>query len=765
MDPEDYGRFLPRHGQTIPLAKAKDAFTALVSRPENIVELLGQQVADITPVTNSIVRVRVRPVAEATIEEQRDQLMQQLRDRQALVVHHEYLQADVPSSRYQITDEIIIKFRPNVDSDRIGAILETAGVVIKKQYMHLGQTYLVKVTSAANANPVKVANRLESLEEVEHAEPSLINPFVQFAFPRDEMFAAQWHLYSKALGAPDIDPLADASVYEAWQITKGSRDVIVAVLDDGFELTHPDFQGPHKIVNPVDFTGQDTMPLPESTDYHGTPCAGVAIAEENGYGCVGVAPACAFMPVRFPLHAADPWLIEIFQYVSHHAHIASCSWGLSPGNFPLHSSVAEMLSQVVRVGGKDGKGLTIVFAAGNYDAPIDATVDYPIRWLGTNAAGQQQLFEATGRLVNGFAADPNVIAVGACTSMNRKSLYSNWGLPISVVAPSDNFNPVTLTPLLGRAITTTDNEQFALGFTPGKRYTNSFGGTSSATPLVAGVAALVKSANPQLSALQIKAILEQTASKIEDDVPDVLYGHNSGNYIDGYSEWFGHGKVNAFLAVQKAVGDPAHTWHATYENNLSIAIPDYPGEGVKSIIKVVEQGWIADVVVAIDIDHTWIGDLQIYLQSPFGMRVLLHDRHGFNLQNIHHHYTRTNAPQLEALRYQQAQGRWVLIVVDQCRGDVGVLNNWGLDFKFIELQIDRSSLPEMRIDDFTTIRGVGPYFAAKLIDSGIISFSQLADLTDLELDAILQPQKFQRPNYKQWRTSAVQQSKISTLLG
>lgn len=756
MDPQDYGRFLPRHGRTIPLDKVEDAFTALVSHPADVAELLSQEAAEsVTPLTDSVVRVQMRPVAGEPVAEQRDRLMQELRDRQALVVHHEYLPADSPGSRYQLTDEIIVKFHADVDVRRVGAILEAAGVVIKKQYAELGQAYLVKVTSVANANPIKVANRLSALAEVEYAEPALINPFVQFTFPRDELFAAQWHLYSKAHTAPDIDPLADASVFEAWQITKGRRDVVVAVLDDGFELTHPDFQGQGKIVDQVDFSGEDSAPLPEGADYHGTPCAGVAIAEENGYGCVGVAPGCAFMPVRFPLSAADPWLIEIFKYVSRRAHVASCSWGLIPGDYPLHSSVAEMIAQVVRTGGKDGRGLAIVFAAGNYDAPIDATIDYPVRWLARGAGGKLQLFEATGRMVNGFAAHSDIIAVGACTSLNRKSVYSNWGAPLAVVAPSSNFDPTTLAPLDGRPITTTDNEEFAEGFTPGKRYTNSFGGTSSAAPLVAGVAALVKSANPLLSALEIKAILEQTATKIEDAAPDPLYGHSKGGYVDGYSEWFGYGKVNALLAAQKAVDHPSGGVLVAHQNNTPAAIPDYSDEGVSSTIDVVEQGQIADVAISVAINHTWIGDLRVYLQPPLGSPVLLHDRQGFNQQGLRRRYTLADARQLGALIYQEAQGRWTLAVFDQGRGDVGVLNGWALELKLVQLP-SRSVSLVARIDDLTVIRGIGPHFAAKLIDAGITSFERLADLSDAELEAILQPQNFQRLNYSQWRASAAQ---------
>ncbi|WP_429885436.1 proprotein convertase P-domain-containing protein, partial [Geoalkalibacter halelectricus] len=446
----------------------------------------------------------------------------------------------------------------------------------------------------------------------------------------------------------------------------------------GFELSHPDFQGVGKVVEPVDFVGGDDLPLPEAGDYHGTPCAGVAIAEENGVGCVGAAPGCAFMPVRFPLGANDPWLIEIFTYVSQRAHIASCSWGMIPGNHPLSSAVRDTFTHLARSGGKDGRGLLIVFAAGNYDAPLDATIDYPVRWLGRDLQGNWRTFSATGRIVNGHAAHPDTLAVSAITSLNRKSLYSNWGRQISVAAPSNNFDPTTLGQLPGRGITTTDNLYYGSSFTAGKRYTNSFGGTSSATPLVAGICALVKSVNPELSALEVKAIIEESADKVEDSSTDPLYGHAKGTYQNGHSEWFGHGKVNALRAVQQAAARLVPRRVVEKENTSVLAIPDFSAVGVSSPLAVSETGPVTEVFVEIDITHTWIGDLEISLVSPAGTRALLHNRAGGSTKNLRRGYTLVDTPALGALLGESAAGDWVLHVADRARADVGTLNRWSL---------------------------------------------------------------------------------------
>jgi subtilisin-like proprotein convertase family protein len=677
MKKADEGRFLSRGGKKVEVNKSEEAFTVQLPRTSDKARLETEEgVGAVRMLTKKFAQVKV--AAETSPEQTRDRLMERLRETERLVVHHEYSDKNNPDVIYQITDEIIIKFMEGVGTERIREILDKVGVVIKKEYAQLGTTYLVQVTEGAGANPVKVANRLEAYAEVVYAEPSLLNRFVQFAFPADELFSSQWHLYSKAQAAPDIDRNADAGVYEAWQITKGTRDIVVAVLDDGFELSHPDFQGAGKVVHPTDFAGNDDQPLPGAGDYHGTPCAGVAIAEENGQGCVGAAPGCAFMPVRFPLSAADSWLIEIFQFISARAHIASCSWGMSPGNYPLASAVSQNFSELTRSGGKDGRGLVIVFAAGNYDAPIDATVNFPIRWLGRDAQGNRKTFTASGRILNGYPAHPDVIAVGSMTSLNKKALYSNWGSQLSVTSPSNNFDPTTYNQLPGRGITTTDNEYYGSDFTPGKRYTNSFGGTSSATPLVAGICALVKSANPGLTAAQVKEILEQSADKVEDPSTDSLYGLAKGTYSNGISEWFGYGKVNAAGAVHEAARRLQPLRVIEKENATALAIPDFNAVGIASPISISEGGAVTGLEVQVDISHTWIGDLEVYLVSPNGSRILLHNRTGGSADNIRKTYTLVDIPALGAALGQAAGGAWLLQVVDRARRDVGTLNRWSL---------------------------------------------------------------------------------------
>jgi len=269
------------------------------------------------------------------------------------------------------------------------------------------------------------------------------------------------------------------------------------------------------------------------------------------------------------------------------------------------------------------------------------------------------------------------MAVAASTSFNKKALYSNWGGEISVCAPSDNFDPQNPNSsfVSGRGIWTTDNEQYGRDFTPRSQFTGRFGGTSSAAPLVAGVAALVFSANQNLTASQVKDIIQSTADEIFDD-------HAPTN-------WCGHGKVNAYKAVTAARdenGVQPEEWNRPQPQRVvnrsltpNLAIPDNTPPGVESIIEIQEDGVIADIRVSLNISHTYIGDLVVRLTSPSGKAIILHNNTGGDVHNILQSYDTNSNAALRTFINETTHGNWMLTVEDRASSDIGTLNSWGLE--------------------------------------------------------------------------------------
>jgi len=234
--------------------------------------------------------------------------------------------------------------------------------------------------------------------------------------------------------------------------------------------------------------------------------------------------------------------------------------------------------------------------------------------------------------------------------------------------------------------------------------TDFFGGTSSATPLVAGIAALVISANPDLTALEVISILKRTASKNLDFTPyprtppasfdpnpawDVspIAPFNTGafqniNDPDGtWSPWFGHGKVDAGAAVSEALGRMGTPSPSIIMKTSSpeLSIPDNNQTGAQDTINITDGATVASIKVSVDITHTFIGDLRVTLRSPAGTTVALHDRNGGNADNIKKTFDLTTTPGLGALNGQSVQGDWTLLVQDLAAVDVGRLNSWKLE--------------------------------------------------------------------------------------
>lgn len=385
-----------------------------------------------------------------------------------------------------------------------------------------GATVVLRVTDRSR-NPLAMSQELEGLAMVREAVPDLDVPLEQyFSEPRDGLFPEQWAMDNQGRipGVPDYPtkPGADAGVRAAWRKLDnlGGSDIIIAVIDNGFELDHPDLSG--KSVAPLTVSS-GAAGVPEGLAYgtHGTPCASLALAPANGTGIVGAAPNARLMPLHGLTYSV--FLTErMFDHCRNSgADIISCSWGTIDDRY-RPGKRHELAIRKALTEGRGGKGCIVLFAAGNEGA---ARVNY------------------YGKL-------EGVITVGASTSGDTHPAYSNRGEGLSVVAPSDGGWPVLAARCSwdpGQRELPAEKQYYVDGRDRGP-YHKHFGGTSAATPLVAGICALLLSANPELTAVQVKRILEQTADKI---------GNRAGYDSRGWSPQFGFGRVNAGRAVTEAL--------------------------------------------------------------------------------------------------------------------------------------------------------------------------------------------------------------------
>ncbi|MEM7554851.1 MAG: S8 family serine peptidase [Cyanobacteria bacterium P01_A01_bin.84] len=691
------GIILQRGGEELILEKVEDKFTA---RPRDGISSVERSLQNLFDSKEHQTIAPANLELFAVSSQNLESAMSNARTHEAIAfASHVYKLKDNPGTFVYLGDQITVEFLEQQGDARINSIATQFGLLRHKQVAGLANTFVFLTSQQATENPIKIANRLMGLDEVLVAEPNVFVHTQPYYKPRDPLYSRQWYLAHN--GGNFLATGSDIAVEKAWDITRGNRSTVVAVVDDSFDLNHPDFQGKGKIVAPKDFKERDFLPSPGEKDAasHGTACAGIALAEENGEGIVGVAPGCSLMPIRSTGYLDDESIENIFDWaVAKGASVISCSWGASAVYFPLSLRQRAAITRAA-TDGRNGKGCVILFAAGNANRPINGNV-YERGWI-------KNIVRGNTKWLSGFAAHTDAIAVSASTSLKKKAAYSNWGNHISICAPSNNANPGVWfqetgfiytqpgisEPLHGRGMLTTDQ----LG-DPGYSdddYTNNFGGTSSATPVVAGVVGLVLSANPDLTAKQVKRLLEETADKIVDLDPDPQLGLNLGSYNEnGHSQWFGYGKVNAAKAVQAAhklrIASVGVTRDIEGYNHNRIAIPDNDPRGIKSAIAIGRSSPIAmsapnlvkDIQVSVDITHQFLGDLEIYLIAPNNFRILLQSRTLGRSTSLQKTYTTRSHPVLNKLFSIQVNGTWQLLIIDLSPQDIGTLNKWELSLSF-----------------------------------------------------------------------------------
>lgn len=294
--------------------------------------------------------------------------------------------------------------------------------------------------------------------------------------------------------------LEEIDIEAAWQLSIGSPDIDVLVADNGCDLAHPDLVA--KLdpgVDPIDDDGDPSFE-PGDGNEHGTACAGlVAASTQNGTDIAGTCPECRLRCSRLLPAEGEPATVAsdvlTFQFALEvDADIVSNSWGFIdaiPVPAPLKAAIDEVMTN-----GRGGKGSVVVFASGNDSRII----------------GADELLAVEG-----------IIGVGAVNNLGELTQFSNGGDSVDVVAPTGTIT----TDISGPG-----------GADPGD-VTVSFGGTSSACPIVAGVVGLMLARNPELTQAEVNEALVSTAKQSIFATPDE----------QGHDDFYGFGLVQPAAAL------------------------------------------------------------------------------------------------------------------------------------------------------------------------------------------------------------------------
>ena len=442
--------------------------------------------------------------------------------------------ANGSTNTVQLGSRVVLRLEPGV---RLESLLAGRSATVSRRVT--GEMVILQTSDAWAA--ALLAQDLATLPGVVTAHPvrrKTVKLMGQYAAkPNDPRFPGQWHLENRDTNG--VRQGIDLNARGAWPFTRG-ENVIVAVVDDGVELSHPDLTNNAVSDLHTNFisNGQPNGMHAAFSQYHGTPVAGLIAAQGgNGIGVSGVAPAARFASWvifdRFDNLPDEEGMMDMFQYRSNVVSVQNHSWGNSTIEYLAVSDLETAgISNAVQFG-RSGKGVVMVRAAGNL-----------------RVGGGDANFD-------GYASDPQAIAVGAVRSDGRATEYSNPGACVLVAAPSAestndgtaldfDFPTIYSTDRLGSAglnssVTSTDDADYCFGST-------GFSGTSASSPEVAGVAALILSANPILSYRDVQEILLLSAR--QSDPGDLSVQINGAGLIVGHNS--GYGVPDAGVAVQLA---------------------------------------------------------------------------------------------------------------------------------------------------------------------------------------------------------------------
>ncbi len=400
---------------------------------------------------------------------------------------------------------------------------------------YMGEYHEFVIDDISNKNAYEIKSELEKSNEfIDVILLDTMPLIVPISLsPNDTLFDQQWNMTRIRAGG---------KFTSAWDFSIGSNNVIICILDSGCDLTHPDLQGQFATQGVrLDTMMADgspiTPPIASNTNIaHGTACAGIAAASfNNSLGIAGMAGNCRILPLAFVRWRAAELTRGINFASSNGANIISMSFRFNGLTLPQQILVNGAIQNA------SNNGLLMCAATGN--ANMNA-VDFP-------------------------ASNPLVMAVGATDQDdNRKTPSSpdgepwgsNFGTEVSVVAP-------------GVLIPTSDVQGMD-GFDAGD-FTTTFNGTSSATPQVAGLAALIWSLFPSLTSTQVRTRIERNADKVGTVPFAITTGHPNGTW----NNEMGHGRINALKSLIRKE-DLWIAWKGSGNENLNIMNVNAPDEKI-----------------------------------------------------------------------------------------------------------------------------------------------------------------------------------------
>jgi len=502
------------------------------------------------------------------------------------------------------TEEVLVFLEPGQD---ITAFAQEHGLAVRRALRSDPNAYVLEADTPARARAV-VSDMRQRAAKLGPGGRSRVRavyvnqrvPRVRMAFvPNDPYFhkdtpligwPGQWHLIN------EHTPGLDARVQGAWNRDVTGAGVIIGIVDDCIQTDHPDLSANYVSADSWDFGQNDPYPNPVYTDdQHGISVAGVAAARGgNAVGVTGAAPHAGLAGLRCDFYyGTTASFVDATQY---HSSGSNTNIKVKNHSYGIPISFIETAAEEAALETSTLAGTIHCVAAGN-------------SWWDAN--------------LNDLQNSPHAICVAALASDGKYAHYSNYGACVFVTCPSSDDDAF--------GITTTDRTTESRGYNgeedafPDPSYTSIFGGTSSASPLAAGVLALAKQVQPNLDTRFAKHLLVRTSDIV--DPADASYRSAGGWGTNAaglhFNHNYGFGLIDADELTQQAAEYTGVTPAATEDTGykyVNVIIPENDAAGISRTF-VVDSGVPVEVIeLHLKLEMPTWTSLEAYLTSPSGTR-------------------------------------------------------------------------------------------------------------------------------------------------
>ncbi len=599
---------------------------------------------------NSVQAIRFDSMAQADAVRLHAELLSTTTGKETELVLYEAGAAREVASRRVLTKQVLVRLAPGMAA---GPLAAASGATVGGEVPYLPGHHLFTAPQAGGS--LNLAEWLRAQPGVMSAHAQLARQMIRRFVPNDPLFTNQWHLLNT--GQNGGTPGADINVTNVWRAFRGAG-VTIGIVDDGLQGTHPDLTNNVNFALGYDYNFNDNDPSPNVLfDFHGTAVAGVAAGRgDNGLGISGVAFEASLVGIRLiAAPASDAQEAAAMLHSNSVVLVSNNSWGPPDGAQNL-TAPGPLMSAAFASGtatGRGGRGTIFLWAGGN-GGEIGDNSNY-----------------------DGYANSIYTIAVGALNDRGQRASYSEPGANVVISAPAGNDltrpqQGTSTTDLVGldgdNNGTTGDPREYN-----DADYTSRFNGTSSATPMVAGVVALLLQSNPNLGWRDVQEVLMRSATVNQPSDPD--WFTNAAGFH--FNHDFGAGLINAAAAValgSNHVNLGTQLNYADQRSGLSFAIPDNATNGVLVTFSVTSANLrLEHVTLTANITHSARGQLAIDLISPQGTVSRLAERHGDFNANI------TDWTYMTVRNWGElSDGVWTVRVSDRTPNIGGILNSLNL---------------------------------------------------------------------------------------